>query len=938
MQLRGDIMTSSNHKVSIVVGVKDLASSSLRGIQNTMNHMGKGFGSANNFLGAFGRNLDSVIGRMDKMSKSLMMFNMHTAALQRNLRNITMIGGAVVGGLAIQGTNKALDYDYKTRVMQSRMETNNGVRKNVSDYILNDLTYKTSYKPTDLADIGILLGQGGINNSKDMKSMLKTTAYFSEAVDAVPQDAAEMVIAAAKGFNISMQNSSQITDKLTIALNKSLLQTEELPHAIGELAGRANMYGQSLDSSLVALMTMRDQGMSAAQGSQDFLHAMTSASKIGNDDVLYKRTRGYFSSLGVTDAIFNKDTRQLKEFPDLIADMEKAMISKGFINPKYRKEVKDEKGFKDYLGKNGGVAPKDFWDSQKAMPLISKVFGAAGTAPILMGLQSKYDEIGKDGEKTGKVYYGSDALKEMFKDVKHSDGAVDKTHDIIAQSGKFQLNVLSGAWESAQIKLLDGIVPLIKTGAEQLTRNFSPPTGGNKKFGNLNAENYEYESPIQKFRKSLEETVTKFKEEGHTTTAQVVNTLGNGVINGVEISKTLPSTAKQIGSAANKNLIKADWGDNLIEFPWHIVKNGISFIKDIFKANKEFDDAVKKLPKDLQDPAKLVATLVKGGIALMVTGAVIKVIELGVRGVSLAMKGTKIATSLTQSILGLFTGNKGKGNVLSEILGKNMAIKANIVNVYGATVNGGGGVPGGAGGVPPVVATGTSFGSKALSALKWGGYAVAIAGAVYILTHPKEVNQAISKNPVQKQVEKLGPKTDKKVDEMSKILKDPSKYKGPKKPGETQIVPESNFFKPTPAPKGTSGSDLTSGRYSSGSWDAVKKDLITLVNKISPEKVNPKEKEANNQKIMDFAKEGTANINTSILDGFSQANNKLQNIKLNNALSIIVQPPQVNVTGVPQAKVTTSGSTSFTKREGTNTGETAWDRKNAIMQRRLGWR
>jgi hypothetical protein len=444
-------MASSNHKVEIVVGVRDLASRALNGIQKTVNGMGTGFSRAGTYLGAFNRNLDSVIGKMDRLANSMYMFNMHTAALQRNLKNITMLGAGATAGIAVQGTSKALDYDYNMRKMQSRMGVGNSGRKDVSNYILNSLANKVSYTPNDLAQMGITLGQGGISSSKDMKSMLKTVSYFSEAVDAVPDDAAEMVISAAKGFNISMENSSMITDKLTVALNKSLLHVEELPHAIGELAGRANMYGQSLDSSMTALMVMRDQGITAAQGSQDLLHGLRQASRIGNDTTLFKKTEGYFKSLGVTDAIFNPKTRKLKEFPELIADMEKAMINKGFINPRYRNQVNNESTYKSFLKKNGGIAPADFWDAEKAMPLISRVFGAAGMTPIIAGLQSKYEEVDKEGKKTGKVYYGSEALKHTYNDVKNSDGEVNKTHNTMVQSGKYQLQVLKGGHHIARM-------------------------------------------------------------------------------------------------------------------------------------------------------------------------------------------------------------------------------------------------------------------------------------------------------------------------------------------------------------------------------------------------------------------------------------------------------------------------------------------------------
>ena len=277
---------ASNHKVEIVVGVKDLATKALANVGKAAGNIGKGFTAAQGQLAAFSRNLDATVSKLDKMANSMYKFNMHTADLQRNIRNVGLVTGGAAGAVAYTGMKDTLAFDYKSRTMQSRMGVGNNVRKEIEDYVLSDLNLKVAFSPTEIMDMGVTLGQGGVSSKKDMQAMMKTTSYFAEAVDAVPDQAAEMIIAAAKGFNISMENSTQITDKLSVALNNSLLGVDEMPHAIGELAGRASMYGQTFDSSLTALMTMRDQGMGAAQGSQDLLHSLRQASRAGNDEVL----------------------------------------------------------------------------------------------------------------------------------------------------------------------------------------------------------------------------------------------------------------------------------------------------------------------------------------------------------------------------------------------------------------------------------------------------------------------------------------------------------------------------------------------------------------------------------------------------------------------------------------------------------------------------
>lgn len=924
-------MAGSDHKVEIVVGVRDLASSSLRNIQKTVSTLGTGFSSANSFLGAFHSNLGNVISKMDTLANSMYKFNMYTSSLQRNLRNITLLGAAAAGGVAVQGANNALQYDYIMKQTQARMGVNSNVRKDVSNYILNNLANRTAYSPIDIANMSTVLGQAGINNAPDMKSLLKSTSYFSEAVDAVPADAAEMVISAAKGFGISMKNSQQITDKLTVALNQSLLHVEELPHAIGELAGRANMYGQNINSSLSALMVMRDQGISADQGSQDFIHALAQASRIGNDTTLFKKTRGYFNSLGITNAIFDPKTRQLKEFPELIGDMEKAMIKKGFINPKYKGQVNNESTFNAFLAKNGGAAPKDFWDSEKAMPLISRIFGTAGMIPVMAGLQAQYDQIDpKTGKKTGKVYYGANALRQEYNMVQNADGATKATHDIISNSGQYQLERLKSNWQGFEIRMMDNLVPLIQTGATQLGNLLTPGEKGS----------------MDVFRKALKSTVNNYKSQGHNTMAGVVDFLGNGAINTAEISQVVPSIFKQIGSAINKDLAKANWGNNLITFPMHIVENGIKFVSDIVKANKDFNDAVNKLPKNLQNPAKLVDVLVKGGVALMVTGVVVKTVELGIRGVSLALKGTKLATSLTTTILSMLTGKTTSGgNAVSKILGSNMAIKANIVNVYGGVVNGGkGGVTAAEGtvaaeGEATIASTASKFGSKILPyslAVMREALPIAIIGD---LMSGANGGPSFTEPLLKSKYNPLNNQSDKKIDEMYHMMKDPSKYSGPR---NTELKADSNFFKPKFVKSKQGAANYS---YSSGEepywWKAIGSAIQKFINSgDGGKKVEQQNKEFMDnysKAVSDFPK-NTYVLQGAIVDGFNSANNKLQNLKLNNAINVVVQPPQVNVTGniANSVKVTSQGSSSFTQRE--NSNDTAWSRMNSIMQRRLGWR
>lgn len=671
---------NSNHKVEIVVGVRDLASQSLNNVSKSVNNLKHNMGNGS-FLSSFNRNLDQTISKMDKLANSMYKFNMYTNSIQRGIRNVGLVGAAGAGVVAYQGVNQSLDFDYNTRKMQSRMGVNNDTRKQINDYILNTLNQKTSFSANELALTGITLAQGGISSSADMKSLLKTTSYFAEAVDAIPDQAAEMIISAAKGWNISMDKSMQISDKLSVALNASLLHVEELPHAIGELAGRATMYGQSFDSSLVALMTARDQGMSAAQASQDFLHGLRQLSKIGREDLMPPKTLKAYKKLGIDTSFFDLEKKQLKEYPEIIASIEKTMVNKGLMKPG---EISD------IVQKNGGVLPEDFINKMSAMPLISKVFGAAGMAPILMGLQSKYEEVDKDGNKTGEVLYGSAALRRRRELVANSGGTTENTHDIIAESGKFQLDVLKGNWESLQIGFWDKTIPMIKGGSQFLSAYLNGTLDkDNRSLKDRQIYPEDKRTVKDDLKDAITETANNFRANGNVGTANFIQGAGTFGMNSFDVgSAVAPGLLEQIGKSINDSLLKADWGDSLITLPYHIIENGVSFITDLAKANEDINAAIEKLPENLQDPARLVEKLVKGGLILLVGGAIVKTLELSFRAASATLKtakgGINIAGSLVKALRGDTDGAK---DTLKKLANSNKVINANIVNVYGKAIN-----------------------------------------------------------------------------------------------------------------------------------------------------------------------------------------------------------------------------------------------------------
>jgi hypothetical protein len=324
----------------------------------------------------------------------------------------------------------------------------------------------------------------------------------------------------------------------------------------------------------------------------------------------------------------------------------------------------------------------------------------------------------------------------------------------------------------------------------------------------------------------------------------------------------------------------------------------------------------------------------------MVTGAVVKTIELGIRGVSIALKGTKLATNLTTSILGLITGKEKGTGVIGKALGQNMAIKANIVNVYGGVVNGKGGAPVPGGGTVTTVEREAQQAAQkggllkrvlpyGTMALKYG-VPLAIAGDV---ASGAMGGPSITKKIVQSQYNPLNNQSDKKIDEMYHIMKDPSSYTGPR---NTELKGNSSFVKPKMAHSKTNAATDRNSILSKNTPDSnyLVRKIMSLFPKNQPN--SSKEFMNNYNEAIKKLPENTYVLSGAIVKGFNNANDKLQNLKLNNAIDIVVQPPQVNISGTMDAstiKVETTGSTSFQKRENSSSRNRGYE----IMQRRIGW-
>jgi hypothetical protein len=166
-------------------------------------------------------------------------------------------------------------------------------------------------------------------------------------------------------------------------------------------------------------------------------------------------------------------------------------------------------------------------------------------------------------------------------------------------------------------------------------------------------------------------------------------------------------------------------------------------------------------------------------------------------------------------------------------------------------------------------------------------------------------------------------------------MKDPSSYTGPR---NTELKPtsKSNFFIPKKVESKTSAATDRNSILSKNTPETnyLVRKIMSLFPKNQPN--SSKEFMSNYNDALKKLPENTYVLNNAIVSGFNNANDKLQNLKLNNAIDIVVQPPQVNISGTMDTstvKVETTGATSFQKRENSSSKNRGYE----LMQRRIGW-
>ena len=175
------------------------------------------------------------------------------------LRNYAVMG-AGVGGLATSATfSTELDRQFKQ--LQSIVNLTNEEMEELSKNLI-DVSEKTKFTATDVADAAITLGQAGLGQN-DIQNAIEGVTLFATAVGSDLKSAVDLATSTLGVFNKDSSQMINIVDKMTTAVNSSKLNLDKLALGLqysGNLAAQSNV---TFEETVSALGAMANSGIRA---------------------------------------------------------------------------------------------------------------------------------------------------------------------------------------------------------------------------------------------------------------------------------------------------------------------------------------------------------------------------------------------------------------------------------------------------------------------------------------------------------------------------------------------------------------------------------------------------------------------------------------------------------------------------------------------------
>jgi TP901 family phage tail tape measure protein len=122
------------------------------------------------------------------------------------------------------------------------------------------LAASSKFTATGIMEIMKTLAQAGVN-ATDMPEVTRATTLFATSAGATPDQAVKLMTTSLNAFGMEAENSMQVANALTAALNSSKLEAGGLGTSFNYLANQASVVGMSLEETLGIIAAMSQKGI-----------------------------------------------------------------------------------------------------------------------------------------------------------------------------------------------------------------------------------------------------------------------------------------------------------------------------------------------------------------------------------------------------------------------------------------------------------------------------------------------------------------------------------------------------------------------------------------------------------------------------------------------------------------------------------------------------
>ncbi|MGE5528056.1 MAG: phage tail tape measure protein [Patescibacteria group bacterium] len=310
------------------------------------------------------------------------------------------------------------------------------------------------------------ISSAGVTAVQDIEKLTMGVASFAAAGGTDMPEASRAIISAVNGFRLPMEKATHVADVLTRSVQLSMLRADELPIAVGNMAGIAGQVGQSVESAMAGLMAARAVIGSAEDAATSYRAAMMHLIAPTNE------AAGMLDALGIS---LRDPQGRMKAWPQIIREFELSFKAAGPLIDQFREFAgaadEDLQALGDAYGLSGAQArglanaaaqgTRAFQDY-----IIASVFGQDGIRAVTAGLNAQTVAM-VDGREV--TLTGAEALKYWQSELEKSAGTAQQAANVQMSGLKGAMEEFSGSVESAGLSLAGPLAGAIRGAAKLLT-------------------------------------------------------------------------------------------------------------------------------------------------------------------------------------------------------------------------------------------------------------------------------------------------------------------------------------------------------------------------------------------------------------------------------------------------------------------------------------